>query len=234
MTGQDFINNCMYDVGKYQVLTTDTALRVIVLSWANRVIKDVCSRHPHWVWLENTSTFNTVIDQLTYDLPSDIDLSGRKVFTVRQKTSPVKLVYVNQRRFDELESDPTISTGNPYIYTLWANQIRLWPVPSSVMTMYMRYMKRAATALTDSASSTTDIPEKFDEVILAGMRKFAFRLFPNWGNPDTQEVLYEKGITQMTEDNGIALDSDNISERHSIDLPSGLAPFHYDNTSIGS
>lgn len=212
MTGKDYIDNTLYDIGKIQVLTTDTNLRTIVLGWANRVIKHISASEGHWRWLEKTASFDTVASQMTYDLPTDMDLSGHKVYSLRQKDSPVKLIQMNQRRFDELEPNPT-AEGNPYWYVPWGNTIRLYPIPSAVITMYLRYIK-TVTALTDSAASTTDIPDKFDEVILSGIKVHAFRMFPEWGNSAEQVALFENGIMQMKRDNFVELDSDDLSSRH--------------------
>jgi len=232
MDGKSYIDNLFYDIGRYTLLTTDTNLRIIALAWANRVIKDISSRKPHWVWLEKTSSFPTVIDQVSYDLPTDIDLSGRKVVSVRQTSTPAKLVYVSQHRMDELEADPTVSSGNPLFYTLWSSYIRLFPMPSAVITMYMRYIK-TITPLTDSAVSTTDIPDKFSEVVLDGMKVHAFRMFPKWGDSNAQKVIYEQGILRMIEDDNAEIDADNISGAHIPGNDGLIPPYHFDNTNVG-
>jgi len=219
MTGKSFIDNLFYDLNRYSLLTTDTNLRVISLAWANRVIKDISGRNQHWVWLEKTSTFPTVAAQMTYDLPTDID--GNKILSLKQETTPAKLIYINQRRLDELEADPTTSSGNPLYYTLWAGDVRLWPVPSAAITMYLRYLK-VITELSDSASSTTDIPTKWDEVVLDGMKVHAFRMFPSWGDSLRQKAVYENGIILMKRDNDALIDEDGISEPHGLDRNFGI------------
>jgi len=211
--GKSYVDNLFYDIGKYQVLTADTALRVIALSWANRVIKDISGRHRHWTWLEKTSTFATVASQMTYDLPTDVDTSGRKILSLKQYTTPTKLTYVNQRRLDELEPDPTTNEADPYLYTYWATAIRLYPVPSQAITMYLRYIKTIS-ALTDSALSTTDIPAKWDDVVIDGMKKFAFSMFPEWGDTGKQFAIFENGIDKMIRDNNEELDAEATSETH--------------------
>jgi len=229
MTGQEFINSCMYDVGKIQVLTTDTNLRTIILDWLNRVLKDIGSRERHWYWLEKTATFATVANQMTYDLPSDIN--GQRVISVRQKDTPAKLIYVPQRELDILEPKPDSYTGNPLYYTLYANDIRLFPVPSDAYTMYLRYMKTII-ALTDSASSTTDIPPMFDEVILNGVKVHAYKYFPQWGNFEVARRDYEGGIINMKRDNDCQPDDDQISAVHAdVGL---IEPYRFDKTSVGS
>jgi hypothetical protein len=230
MNGKEFIDALFYDIGKYQVLITDTNLRVIALSWLNRIKNEISSRHEHWTWLEQTAIFNTVASQMTYDLPTDIDLSGNKVMDLRQKTSPAKLIYISQKRLDELDPNPT-RTGNPTHWTKWANQIRLYPIPSSVITMYLRYMLDKATDYNDEIV-TSQIPVKFDWVVNAGMKKYAFAMFPRWGNVAEANSLFENGIGNMLSDNNIVLDDDQLSEgRNTHNRIS--EPYSFNNEDVG-
>ena len=209
--GDAFINEILYDVGKIQTVSTDTNFRVLALAWLNRTLSDIQSRQPHWRFLETSATFPTVASQMSYDLPTDID--GYKIFDLRQKDSDVKLTYIDQRRFDELEPDPTTSTGNPYVYTIFADSLRLWSVPSSIITMYIRYMKNID-KLTDSGASDTDIPERFEQVVLDGAKIHAYRYEEGWGDVNSQVALYEAGIQKMITDNSHTNDDDGVSERH--------------------
>jgi hypothetical protein len=232
MKGNEFIDSVMRRVGRSQVLTTDTTLRAIALEWLNTGVRDISGRHEHWTWLEKTASFPTVADQLSYDLPADIDLSGRKVFSVKQEDSPAKLVYIDQNTFDALEPEPTSSSGYPYYYTLWSKAIRLYPMPSSVITMYMRYIK-TVTSLTDSATSETDIPSKHDNVVIDGALVYAFMLFPSFGNSQQQRAVYELGIKRMIQDNNIVIGDDGISFSHSIGSQRMKDPYSFDKLNVG-
>jgi hypothetical protein len=232
MDGKTFIDNLFYDLGRYSLLTTDTTLRTVALSWANRVIKDISGRKT-WTFLEVTSTFPTIASTMTYDLPADCDLSGRKVISLRQKESPQKLFYISQRFLDEVEPEPDTVTGNPLYYTIFAQQIRLYPVPNDAYTMYMRYIK-TITALTDSALSTTEIPAKFDEVVLDGMKVHAFRMFPKWGDSNTAKALFEQGILKMISDDDAEIDASNVSGSHIIGANNLIPPYHADLTKVGT
>lgn len=231
MNGAALINSVCYDVGKIQTVTTDTNLRLVILDWLNRTIRFISSKHKHWTWLEKTAYFNTVASQMSYDMPSDIDLSGRKIFTLRQKDSPTKLTYIDQKYFDELEPNPT-GTGNPEFYTIYASNLRLYPIPASAIVIYERYLK-TITSLTDASSSTTDIPEKFDEIILAGAKVHAFRMFPKWGDSKEQKIIFEAGIDDMIRDNNVALDDDGTQYKHRIRKPEMRRVDPYDESNVG-
>lgn len=228
MNGSSLINSLMYDVGKIQVKTTDTNYRLMALEWCKRVVKDIQSRQPHWDWLERTDTFSTTIDQLTYSLPDDID--GYRILSLKQTTSPTKLTFINQREFDYLEPKPTDSSGNPYIYTVWGNGIRLYPIPDAEITMIMRYLKN--TTAPDDGTTALDIPDKYEDIVLDGMKVPAFSYEPEWGNPVSQKVIYNSGIQRMIRDNSITIDNDGISKPHFLD-ESAFRIFPWDKKSVG-
>lgn len=209
-SGSAFIDQLMESVGKIQTKTTDTNYRIIATNWFNQVIRDISSREKRWKWLEKTSTFPTVESQLSYDLPSDID--GYNIFSLKQTETPITLKYIDQRRFDQLEPDPTETEADPEFYTVYASSLRLFPTPSQEITMTLRYLK-TATALADD-DETLDIPEKWDSVLLDGAKVHAFNYEPEWGSPKTQIQLYEAGIARMLQDNSNIQDDDGVSETH--------------------
>lgn len=228
--GEALINSLMYDVGKVQVLTTDTNYRVMALDWLNRILRDIAGRHSDWNWLQKSATFNTVADQMSYDLPTDLLDGGFKIYDMRQKESPSPIVYIDQRRFDELEPDPTDSSGNPFYYTLYADTLRLWPVPDDVYAIYMRYVKNITT-MTDGAT-TCETPVQYDDVVVDGMKVHAFRYEPEWGDTTKQKIIYESGIQRMIRDNDLTLDDDGVTERHGYGTGANEA-YSFDSTSVG-
>jgi len=230
-SGAGLVSRLMYDVGRIQVLTTDTNYRTIALAWINGVARDIQSRHPDWVWLEKSATFDTVADQVSYDIPADMDSSGRKYFSIREQSSPIKLKYIDQKRLDEIAPKPTDRTGKPTHYTLYGDVIRLYPTPDDEYTMHERYLKNPST-LTDSTASSNEIPAKFDEVILDGARVRAFMFEPEWGSAREQKAIYEQGILRMWRDNNISLDDDQVSERHGLDYI--REPYRFNNVGMGT
>lgn len=232
MDGQGLINATMRCVGKAQVLTTDTVYRATALVWLNLVKNDICSRHPHWSWLEKTVTFDCTADQLSYDIPSDISKSGRKTWSLRQKETPIKLSYVNQRRFDELVANPILTTGNAYYYTISSGSLRLWPMPNASYTLYLRYLLDEADDFTDASTDHAQIPTQYDKVFLDGMLVFAYQFSPAWGNPALQTQIYEAGIGRMIRDDDITLDADHVSSKH--DMPGREFPHSFNKDDVGS
>lgn len=214
MTGQNFINSVMIDTDRYDNLTTDTTYRALVLDWANRVQKDISGKQDsfHWRWLEKTSTFNTVANQLSYDLPSDID--GYKILSLKQTTNDLKLYFIPQEEFDRLYPDPTEHTGNPVCYTLFANAIRLYPTPSSAIQITIRYVK-TITALTDAAVSG-DIPAKWDDVVLEGILAKAYKFDKRLQESIDSFNKYIEGVERMKVDNEMIIDNIDVANSHRV------------------
>ena len=204
----------------------------MALDWLNRTARKIAGSDPHWRFLEKTATFSTVASQMSYDLPSDIDLSGNKIISLKQNESPTKLIYIDQRSFDSLEPDPTTSSGYPYWYTTYGKYLRLYPVPDSAITIYMRYIKTIDN-FADNSTEHADLPDKWQDVVLDGMKIHAFRYEPEWGNADNQMVVFEAGLKKMRDDNKITIDDDQVSWSHPFAPRQMQEAYHIDRTSVG-
>jgi hypothetical protein len=202
----------MIDTDRYDNLTTDTTFRALALDWLNRTLKNISAMQEgfHWRFLEATATFPTVAAQSSYSLPTDID--GHKVYTVTQTTDDRKLDFVPQDQVDKYLPDPTVSSGNPKAYTLWDSSIRLMPIPSSIITMTMRYVK-TITALTDAAVSS-EIPAKWDDVVLQGMLAKAYKFDKRLDDAVDAQNHFLAGIERMKSDNAMVIDYVNIADSH--------------------
>jgi len=226
MDGKSFIDQTMEDLDRFDNKVTDTTYRAIALNWLNRVLKNIGTMQDgfHWRFLEKTATFPTVTSQLTYDLPSDID--GYKVFDLRQQTTDVKLTFKPQEWIDLYWPDPTVTSGNPLFYTLFASSMKLIPLPASAITMYIRYIK-GITALTDSAASSTDVPAKWDDVIIQGALAKAYKFDKRIEDSIDAQNQFEKGIERMQLDNECIIDNSPIAQGHrtvGIEMPRYARP----------
>lgn len=214
MTGQQFINSVMIDTDRYVNLTTDTDYRAMCLDWLNRVLKNIASMQDgfHWRWLEKTATFPTVAAQMSYDLPSDID--SQKIVSVTQSETDFKLNFIAQEDLDSWLPDPTGTNGNPRMYTLYANSIRLIPIPNSVITITERYIKNITT-LTDAAVSG-DTPTKWDDIIIQGILAKAYRFDKRKDDAADANNQFLLGIERMKTDNSQIIDDAPVAKDHRV------------------
>ncbi|HDY87904.1 MAG TPA: hypothetical protein ENH82_07315, partial [bacterium] len=116
-------------------------------------------------FLEKTATTSTVVDQFNYALPADIDIT--KVVHVYDKTNDITYTFVPYERFRAVVADETNQTGDQWIFTIWAEELLLYPAPDAVITIFQDYIQ-LITALTDAATSN-EIPARYDKVIIDGL-----------------------------------------------------------------
>lgn len=113
--------------------------------------------------------------KIYYSFPSDCD----GIIGLRQAITDIDLTPVDIRTFDRYLPDPT-ATGAPLIFALagydtsknW--QMTLYPTPSSVMNLQLRYYTMPADM--SSGSDTPVLPEKFHDTIV-------FLALYNYGHP---------------------------------------------------
>jgi hypothetical protein len=228
MTGAQFLDTLCGSstvLGLSDKNVNDTTWRATVLGWLNLVLKDISNRQQnfHWRWLEKTVTTPTVIDQHSYDLPSDID--SNKILSVYDRTADRTLIFKPYDEFVRLVPDPSSSTGSAYWYTLFAKTLRLYPIPASVYTVFMDYVK-TITDLADDAN-TPDIPSKYDHIVINGVLEYIYKFDPDMGDWGTQRKAYESGIDNMIKDNNMSPNEIKIpeSKRLSRRLVTGRGPF---------
>jgi hypothetical protein len=81
----------------------------------NVTILEIGSYHG-WSWLRRKMTFSTTASQEDYNLDEEVD----RIVLLRQRTSPVKLLYVPDHIFYKMEPNPEgHGSGTPRYYRLW-------------------------------------------------------------------------------------------------------------------
>jgi len=215
MTGAEFLD---FLVGASDALgmtdknPKDQSYRAFMLKCLNLTIKDISGRQQdwHWRWLEKTATAPTVIDQMDYDLPSDLE--KYKIFSVFDRTTPITYKFIPHEKFLRYVPKPSDTYGNPYLYTVWGDNLKLFPVPSSILTIYIKYIK-TPTMLGDN-DNTCDIPPTWDNVIIDGALRYAYQFDTELGDLTSRVQLYEAGISRMKQDNNMNINEITSTESH--------------------
>lgn len=159
--------------------------------------------------LATDTVMDFTIRTVSYDLPDDC----QRVFDVRQYRTPVKLVALDTRTFDMLMPLQTDS-GNPtsyHIYTYNNPQsltgqnmsLVLNPIPSAVMLIEVRYIKRPPQLSVGTDISV--IPQIYSKILITGTLVHAYQWInsPNTGGQAQQfkeELARMKGQMPQTED----------------------------------
>ena len=209
MTGATFLTLFLKLTDKN---SSDTAYRSLALEWFNLVIKDIQNRQDdfHWRFLEKTATTPTVASQFNYELPSDIDIL--KIVHVYDKTNDRTYTFVPYERFKAAVADETNTTGDQFIFTLWSEELLLYPVPDSIITIFMDYVQ-LLTALADD-SNFTEIPARYDTVVIDGALVWAYKFDPELGDWKAQQAIYQDGIDRMKTENRVIITENVRPESH--------------------
>lgn len=215
MTGQEYLNfivGTTSQIGMADKNISDTEYRALALQWLNLVGKDIGNRQQNWHWkfLEVTATAPTVANQHSYDLPTDIDTT--KILAVYDRNNDITYTYTPYEKFVRLVPDPSNNTGDSHIWTIFANTLRLWPIPSSVFTLFMDYV-RTMTSYADNGVAGI-IPAKYDTVVIDGILSWAYRFDKELGDFASQIELYEAGVRRMIIDNKMNVGSLAKRESH--------------------
>lgn len=118
----------------------------------------------HWTFYETSGTFTTVADQQTYAL-SDLASDLREVVAIQGSTYRLQpLMHEDaQRRYAFFAT----GTTRPTHWSVWGDNVYLWPTPSSVFDLDFRGY-RSPTAI-GGAGDEPDMPAPFHRVIATWM-----------------------------------------------------------------
>jgi hypothetical protein len=172
----------------------DTEYRALGLIWLKQILADISNRQQnfHWRFLEDGTTFSTAINDFDYDLATiAASIDTTKVIHVYDKTNDRTYRYVPYEVFRQFVADETNSSGETNIFSIFAGDLLLWPVPSAVITTNFDYVKIIPTP-TDG-STVLLIPDKYENVVMDGLMAKAYKFDPELGDARVQFDLYENG-----------------------------------------
>jgi hypothetical protein len=201
----------------------DTIFRATALGWLRLVVKNIQQRQKSWHWrfLEKTATAPTATGQHSYDLPTDIDTN--KLFAIYERTNNITLTYKPYDEFVRLVANPSASSGTSLIWTFFAKTLRLYPVPASIITMYLDYIK-LITSPSDDATAL-DIPDKYEPVVIDGMLVYGYKFDPEMGDVLKQQAIFEDSILRMEADNRTMINEYTETGSHRDRLTHGVEMF---------
>ena len=198
--------------------SADTGYKALALIWYDLVLKDIQNRQQnfHWRFLEILGTsFNTAVSDFDYVLTTidgSVPIDTTKIIHVYDKTNDWTYTFVPYERFRERVADEANDTGDPYVYSIFAGNLLLWPVPDSITATLFDYVRMLA----DAADSATEIlvPDKYKAVLYDGILKYAWSHDPELGDAGTKTLEYEAGITRMIADNQMIISENVIPISH--------------------
>ncbi len=113
--------------------SSDTAYRTLALKWYDLVIKDISNRQEgyHWRFLEAQTYFATAENDFDYKLSTTLSgIDTTKIIHVYDKVNDITYTFVPYEKFRAYVADESNQTGDPYIFTIYAGNLILYPAPS--------------------------------------------------------------------------------------------------------
>jgi hypothetical protein len=123
-----------------------------------------------WPFYEVRTTFNTADTTKDYTLttiaaaPDAVTQGLRDMIAIRNNDHVLEYIGSDSADFDyPLNSLPS---GNPWEWSFWNDTVRLYPVPDSTATLYVRAIRNATPFGLGTASGTEpDLPDPFHAVL---------------------------------------------------------------------
>jgi hypothetical protein len=178
--------NILLTIKRLTDLTGEANIDTIITDWVNLTQQDIGIRND-WKYLEVNAYFSTAANRQNYGLTSDY----YKITNVR--TGEYDLIYLSQKEIDEIDPDAS-TTGTPQYYTVHANQIWLYPIPTSIDTIHVRYLKKLSDL---SGSESSSIPSQFHYILIYGALEHAYAYKGDETKMAWARDKYERGITAM-------------------------------------
>ena len=117
-----------------------------------------------WPFLEETYTFNTVVNQRDYTI-SDIGDIREIISVVDTSASGERFTLISNTEAEEIWLGNTDVPGRPYFFSFWDGKIRLWPKPDMVYPITLRAYRNPIYTWLSNVNLPIDIDEWFHQIL---------------------------------------------------------------------
>lgn len=188
MNGHDVINRVIRQFGDesgVQITTID------IIRWINDAQKEIAYQND---LLQAVGTMSSVLGTSEYTFPTDM-LSMRSMYYKNKK-----LRFMSRQEFDEyiISTDPDMTqNGDPLVYTRWANQFILYPVPQTAETNGIRlyYTRRPVDVL--SGDSAIDLPLEYHNRVVEYCLQQAYETDEDWNAAGIKNEQFNTGLDTL-------------------------------------
>jgi hypothetical protein len=166
-----------------------------------------------WKFLEGTTTFSTVAGTTDYS-KATIAADLNRIYNL--STSNNKVYPIAQRDFDEYVPDPS-AEGNIAYYMEWGDTLKLYPIPSGIETVNVRYYKKVTTPLVEA--NTPIIPIEYQELLIMGGMMAYYEQDEDFDRLDRKTKEYEVMLARMRRSDESEIDRTYTLKRRSKPVP---------------
>jgi len=185
---------------------SDTAALSIMGTFINQTIQEIANSPQGRKLVEDYGTVSTVADQEYVELSN---LTGTRfsgyaideISKVYQKEDDIDLDRITIQQYRYEFPDPSVESGNPYLYARWAERLYLRSRPSAVITLYVDFW--VVPSVLSADGDACDFAPRFDEWVLTGA---AYRWKKTFEAEDqTQVVIAKNAYDEASARFGLAL-----------------------------
>lgn len=136
----------------------------IVDQFAREGFQRIYSLERRWPYLQETYTFNTVVDQREYTISTIGDI--REIISVvDSSTAGNRLTLIDYNQAEDIWLGNTDVPSRPYFYSFWDKKIQFWAKPDAIYPITVRAFRNPVYTWLSNVDETIDIDEWFHALL---------------------------------------------------------------------
>jgi hypothetical protein len=150
--------------------------------------------------METTGVADIVNNQKIYTLPSDLSVLRSLSFNGFH-LKPLNLNVFNQTVDGYQSPDNNNATGNPEFFTVWNNEVWLYPVPDADLSQGLTIYYIAHPPTVSTLADGIAIPVQYHNAIVEYCLSQAYELDENFEGQDRKKQSYEQSLMKLNDRN---------------------------------
>ena len=163
------------------------------------------NRYPYYQSTLSFTTVNTVhgYSTFTQTLPSVVSKTltdmAQIISVVNTTNTGNSLIYLDQFKAESIWVGTNDVTGIPVYFTIWANQINLWPAPNDIYVMSIRGYRRPSLTWLQDENTNIDMSPDFQLPLVNYVmsRIFQYQEDPEMANTYMRNYEQEVALVQQ-------------------------------------
>lgn len=164
-----------------------------IIRWINDAQREIVLQNQ---LLQAIATANLIPNQAAYTLPTDM-LTMRSIKCDGRKLQPLSLSDA-ETAIPDFDNTLTYPIDLPQQFWIWANQLVLYPSPSSSAIQLKIYYTRQPVDVSQ-VSDTPELPPQYHNRIVEYCLQQAYELDENWQAADLKATQFSQGVNQLKE-----------------------------------
>lgn len=163
--------------------------------WVEEGFRRIARHRGNWPFYEATTSVivSPTAGSEYIVLMKDITaVEGPDGALLRMAASEAERRYWNGTSYD--------APNRPQSFSVWANKVRIWPEPDTTYTLTVRGYRYPRDWMAEGSGATPDLPEDFDEVLLAWVMHKAYIHQDEPEQGMVQKATFDEGLAVLAKD----------------------------------